>query len=537
MTRRETRCDVAIVGAGIAGLYCAWRLLKADRTLRVRIVEQSPRPGGRLMSVDLLRDAGAPKVELGGMRFTDSQQLVNRLVRDLAADEPRAARELTPVDFTFHTTLAFLRQKRVCDPTGRAIPSHVPYQLRDKETTPLAELAARVAKRGIETALDLVLKDPRVKGTRCARLTATLRANLTRSALSPEEWREWQQTASIDGIRLCHIGVWNLLQRCLLQDEFLLLHSALGYESLLANSNATQAIPVFLADFAVTAYHTLYGGMEALPRALVAWLRRLDPGILSLSTAIRRIERRPDGTFHLFARMPDKSDQRMCTARTVILAVPQAGLEQIDLAGFNPAAARRFREHDLQQVTGHPAVKLYLMYDRPWWEKDVGLRARAVTDLPVRQVYYLGDHESRKALVMASYSDDHYVDFWDPLIDDPAVPAKDQARHVASPTILTSAHEQLQQIHGRRLPSSPLAGRVKEWAHAWHFWKVHTQPWLGAQKMVRPFAGAELYTCGEAYSLEQGWIEGALKSAERVLARIGVSRPAGIVDYLPYVKG
>ena len=100
---------------------------------------------------------------------------------------------------------------------------------------------------------------------------------------------------------------------------------------------------------------------------------------------------------------------------------------------------------------------------------------------------------------------------------------------------VTPAHEQLERIHGRPLPR-PVAGRVKRWPEAWHFWNVHTQPWVAAAKMVRPFQRVNLFTCGEAYSLEQGWVEGALKSAERVLKKLSVAAPNGIRAYEQYIK-
>ena len=56
----------------------------------------------------------------------------------------------------------------------------------------------------------------------------------------------------------------------------------------------------------------------------------------------------------------------------------------------------------------------------------------------------------------------------------------------------------------------------------------------GAEKLVRPFLDSNLFICGEAFSSEQGWIEGAFKSAERVLERLGVPSPPSWVDPAEY---
>ena len=46
--------DVVIVGAGVSGLYAAWRLLKNDPKLKVTILDRLNRTGGRL-DTDLIK--------------------------------------------------------------------------------------------------------------------------------------------------------------------------------------------------------------------------------------------------------------------------------------------------------------------------------------------------------------------------------------------------------------------------------------------------------------------------------------------------
>src|SRR6202161_1806039 len=74
--------DVAIVGAGVSGVYVGWRLLNAGAGEAVTIFEQSKRVGGRLLS---LQPPGLPGVwcELGGMRYTSNQPNVVGLINEL----------------------------------------------------------------------------------------------------------------------------------------------------------------------------------------------------------------------------------------------------------------------------------------------------------------------------------------------------------------------------------------------------------------------------------------------------------------------
>src|SRR6478735_2452287 len=75
--------DVAVIGAGIAGVYAAWRL-RTDQSPgapqpNVQVFESSERIGGRLLSVN---PPGMDDVfcELGGMRYTSAQPLVKSLI-------------------------------------------------------------------------------------------------------------------------------------------------------------------------------------------------------------------------------------------------------------------------------------------------------------------------------------------------------------------------------------------------------------------------------------------------------------------------
>jgi len=51
----------------------------------------------------------------------------------------------------------------------------------------------------------------------------------------------------------------------------------------------------------------------------------------------------------------------------------------------------------------------------------------------------------------------------------------------------------------------------------WHFWKIGERSSQVMRRMRKPFPDASLYVCGEAWSSQQGWVEGALETADVVL--------------------
>jgi hypothetical protein len=106
--------------------------------------------------------------------------------------------------------------------------------------------------------------------------------------------------------------------------------------------------------------------------------------------------------------------------------------------------------------------------------------------------------------------------------------------------VVVRIQDQLAEVTGNAAPV-PIALILKFWSdkpyHAgWHAWNKGVRSWEIAGTLVRPFINANLFTCGEAFSGEQGWIEGALKSAERVLETIGVPSPPSWVDRAEYER-
>lgn len=88
--------DTAIVGAGVGGLYAAWRLLDCGQHPGgIAVFEGSARVGGRLFSVTMPGTTGIA-AEFGGMRFLSSHRLITsvaaRLGLGILASFPRAAR-------------------------------------------------------------------------------------------------------------------------------------------------------------------------------------------------------------------------------------------------------------------------------------------------------------------------------------------------------------------------------------------------------------------------------------------------------------
>jgi monoamine oxidase len=100
--------------------------------------------------------------------------------------------------------------------------------------------------------------------------------------------------------------------------------------------------------------------------------------------------------------------------------------------------------------------------------------------------------------------------------------------------MLEHAKAQLALLHD--IPTEcipdPQVGAFADWGldpfgGGWNFWQPHVDVHRAMQEIRVPLGRRQsVYVVGDAYSGEQGWVEGALTSAEVTLqTHMGLSRP------------
>ena len=78
---------------------------------------------------------------------------------------------------------------------------------------------------------------------------ARIKREIRRHNVSKQSWRIIQEHGRFKDTHLYDIGFWNLLQHFLSNEGFLLAHDCLGYESIIGNWNAAEALEWFVNDF------------------------------------------------------------------------------------------------------------------------------------------------------------------------------------------------------------------------------------------------------------------------------------------------
>jgi monoamine oxidase len=541
------KIDVAIIGAGVSGVYCAWRLKQANPDQNIVVFEGGNHVGGRLLSVRP-PDIDNMVAELGGMRILPAvQPRIKALLAEL--DELGQNIETYPFPVDEPQNLAYLRGEYLRLSDFTANPDKVPYHLSflERGGTPGGIIVAAIEQ---------------------------IVPGITNPKLSDEERRAMVQQATFAGRPLYELGFWNVLMRIISGEAFQLGVDAGGYSSTLSNWNAADAIPWYLSDFGVTpVYLGFKQGFQSVPLAVAELFKKAGGEI--------RLQARVEG----FDWQDEAYNIRLAGGETVqaaklILAMPRRALDLIT-PDSPPLQQPRVREL-VGSVTPRPLFKLFTTYTNPWWRSAgytdtttgqyVPVEAgRTVTDLPVRQTYYWPTQEGTPAtagpaMLMASYDDGNSVGYWDalrprrreawkqgqeaaqpehPFRAKAAVAARSAETAKAAESTDSSAWEQYQAsadmvkevarqlgvIHGLNYTPDVQNAAFRDWGDdpfggGWNSWNIGVRSWDVKHEIIQPLQEQPLYICGEAYSDAQGWVEGALQTAEYVLEKFGL-KPEG----------
>ncbi|TDW96380.1 flavin monoamine oxidase family protein [Dinghuibacter silviterrae] len=537
--------DVAVIGAGCSGAYSAWRLQhQFGNKQRIALFEYSNRIGGRLYTVTL---PGLPnvKAEVGGMRYIPSQhKMVAGLVAHLGLetkDFPMGA----PKPVGSNCNLFYLRGKHL-RLHELADPEKVPYNLSHLE-------------RGLgPTNLQVQVMN-------------YLAPNMQNLSLCQ------QMQLKVFGKELWQYGFWDLMYRVLSGEGYRFMKDAGGYDANVANANAVTQLPA--TEYSdETQFLTLKDGYDQLPIRLAEQFEQMR-GVtekeerLFLNHALTEIQTSDTNgyKYKLVFRLTETTNgkttmipgtTRVAYANKIILGLPRRSLELIKSPLFED---KQFKSN-LKSVLIQSAFKLFLAYERPWW-RTLGLVAgRSVTDLPVRQVYYFGTESEQKggkpwlnSLLMASYNDISTVPFWKGLergepftgyrpscIEDNVKSMVLPLPHQPTEEMVLIAGRQLAEVHAQQEVPPPYAAVYHDWSDdpyggGWHEWKAGYRLDEIMWQMLKPFEGNDVFVVGEAYSIGQGWVEGALDTAETMLETyFGLDRPSWLdKDYalMPVPQG
>jgi monoamine oxidase len=475
-SRGDDELDVAIVGAGVAGTYLAFRLIQARPGWRIAVLERSQRVGGRLWSVQV--DGLSHPIELGGMRYMSGHRLVQSVVDDLGIE----TRAFDPADRPERTVLRGVVGGSPDDPEGGR-----GYDL------PPAEAG--------RSASDLM-------GDAFLRIVPQARE------LDEAGWRHHRATATFAGRALTEWSIEEIVATILSPEGHRYATDAFGYDSGIRPHNAGDAIQYLMGTgYPSGTARVPIDGMDRIPRELAARFEARG-GTVRLDHEVARVEQEEGSVGLGFA---DGSGVR---ARRVVVTLPLPALRIIADASpliDGPTWRRLYRS-----IGGYTATKLYCWYDRPWWRDgaDAPTGLRTTTDLPPRKIFYFDEAPDRPAVVLAAFTDHRH--------DEPIVAlAEGRSEGAPAPVALLQAlRDWLVATHpGADVPAQPAGSSFQHWGAdprevGWHFWRAGANSDEMMDLAAQPDPRLPIHLCGEVFARRGAWVEGALESAQSVADRL-----------------
>lgn len=548
---RDNLCiDVAIVGGGMSGLYSGFRLLHGEfendtkAPASVHLFEMSDRVGGRLESMRLPKSGVVG--ELGGMRYQSSHEIVSALI-DRVFEIPK--KDFPLGDDARH--FVYLRGQRFrADAWQKAQADGQTFRTRydlpeDAEGFSPDQLLNKVV-------YDVLLNDPWVRENygECFSNPASYDFRI---ALDRTQWniikprlRYCFDGSPYDGMRVNDMGFWNLLKDRVGNQGYEFIAAGGGYYSNTLNWNAAEAFPYMVADFtsADSSFLTLAEGYDQLAMELAVSFLRDERAELWTGNRLCTFVHHDENDYrYKLTFFNEKQQREWCVyANNIILAMPRRSLELLDQHDFFfDIDTRHELQSHIDSVIREPAFKLLMGFEHPWWEGLTGAQAgESITDLPMRQCYYFGvDPENHHSLFLASYNDMRTVPFWNVL----ASQSNDVQQYRPSTTQLVSQDDldpwrddqapqvmvdealaQVRELHGCGADAipAPYITYYKDWGAdpyggGYHAWCANVDVAETMRYMRRPDENESVHICGDAYSDQQGWVEGAFCVAERML--------------------
>jgi len=529
--------DVIIVGAGVSGLYAAWRLLKKNSKLKVTILERLNRTGGRL-DTDLIKintgkdNSSVVRDEEGGMRFTYEMTELMSLFQGLQLCDQIG-------DFPMTTNRFFVRGHSFTADEAAANSNSIWSQLYD--------LAPAEQNQSPGTILNVIYN-------------RILKANGVDGAPSnptPEFWQKFRLDFKWNGVTLNKWQLGGLLKEMGYSQECLkMLVDTVGFQApFLSTVSAGEAWQI-LEDFPKNPhYHTFKYGFSTLIKALQEEVVQMG-GMIHTSINLNSISKvgkkyqlqvcpTPQSGYHY----NETDNSIVIEGSKVILAIASNAMQQIFEHSPVMHQAKNANQlwEDIHSIVNMRLLKINLYFDKPWWRNgDTGQApinyGPSFTDLPINAVYpfYPIDGPSNNnPAALTIYCDYNNTNFWQglqnvgPLFDSKLQEEHSQAPQTlfaASQAVVDEALKQFKQLFNTHVVPTPVMTSYRNWdgednfGYAYHQWGQNTNDKDVIRRMTRLVKGEDIFNCNEAWSDMQGWVNGSIRSTDLVLAEFGLDK-------------
>lgn len=267
--------------------------------------------------------------------------------------------------------------------------------------------------------------------------------------------------------------------------EFMLVSS--GYSGQLKHMNMYDAITLFTKGIRVDV--PFYGGkFHLLINEITKYLKNNNANIRVRCNVNNVIYNENNSSYQIIHNTSHKS-----YTKKIIFCLPQPALLKIKFLK---------NIHCLLQnsITCKPLCRVYAIFKKEdIWFHD--LKQKIVTNNKLR---YIIPINASKGIIMISYTDDLYTDYWTNI-------------KYSQRLLKTSIVKLVNETFNIKI-NEPHKVIVCDWSCGVAYWNKNIDSNQVSKFLCNPLPN--IYICGENYSLQQSWVEGALETSNNCIKKV-----------------
>lgn len=462
----QLEADVAIVGAGLAGLVAARRLDAAG--VRALVVEARERVGGRVLNEEI---GDGKVVEVGGQWIGPTQERIAALAAGLGVgtfptyDEGRHVLEMGGRRATFAGSFTDAGLQLVRD-LSKAIS---PLALADFEQARvrLDRMAKRVPLASPWDAPKARLWDGQTFATWVRRNTHTAAARSLFELATEAVW-----AAEPADVSLLHVLFYT--------------RSGGGFDSLVGTGGGAQQ-------------DRFHGGSQRIALLLA---EQLGEERVWLGAPVRRIEHGGEGV--VVHAGSGAGSELAVRARRAIIAVPPTLAGRIAYDPPLPA----LRDQLTQRMPQGSVIKTMAIYEEPFWREE-GLSGQATSDLGPARVLFDNSPPDGSPGVLLGFLEGRLARHW------ATRPAAERRE-----AILAGHARLLGPRAARPVDFIERVWAEEEWTRGCYGCLMTTGGWTEYGRALREPVGRLHWAGAETATVWNGYMDGAVSSGERAAAEV-----------------
>jgi hypothetical protein len=380
---------IAVVGGGIAGLYCAWELGKR-RNNSVTLFEFLDHLGGRIETLQL----DEFYAECGPMRFELAiQPLFHQLMKDLGLDgkfEDFSKTDVVPVNFPRYELENNERYDDGRNASSLDLLRYGLFRIFNKKEEDRKLRISQVVGR--ETLENFDKETSRKDFLKTRSRIEEFADNLT-----PEDFHNYRTTYELDEQPLHKLGIWNALARVLSPQAILKLREIGTFYHLIPENPSASEWSIFWLRLSRSDANlsTISDGVQTCTKKLEENLKNSRNVELITGAGVRKIDYgETEGKIHLtISRSHAERPDLNLEFDHVILALPKIPL--LNLIDLFPDEIRNY----INGVIAFPLLKAFITIRKKWW-KEKPQPQKGAPVVPTREIHYFELSEMKKVEII-----------------------------------------------------------------------------------------------------------------------------------------